>query len=373
MAISRRQFLGGLGVLGGITLLDARILALRGGRDPFEMLVVGDSLIAGQGLKEEDKIYSLVKSGIESDILSNRTPVRMKNFSHSGARLFLQRKERKALQQNGKSLTKFYHPEINFSFPSIRTQIDLAAEEYLAEGKKTADVDLVLLTGGITDINTSYILDGFKRYGPLREKIARHCNDGMFEFLRHASTTFEKALFCVVGYFPMVSPKSDSGNVYATVLEVYDFPGVTKPMLNNLLTKQLFKIIHGRMTKRSRLWLSQSNQALRTAVRRVNELNKRPTAIFVESPIPENRAYATKNTLLWRYSNGRTEDDKYEVRLAECSPAIDSLKDVGLTFRKRFCEMSGLGHPNPEGARLYASAIMASLRSELSVRSTAPA
>ncbi|MDH3494066.1 MAG: twin-arginine translocation signal domain-containing protein [Acidobacteriota bacterium] len=358
MLISRRKFLKGLGAAGGVFLAGDFVSAIANTEGDFEMLVVGDSLISGQGLLEKDKAYELTRIWLEKEYFKERRTVKLKNKSHSGSRLFLQQDEIDALRKHGKDPEKFYHQEINFSFPSIKAQIDIAAREYKSEGTDPADVDLVLTTGSLTDINSSFILNAFAKYGPLHGKIEEHCNEGMFRFLRHATGVFPNALFAVVSYFPMVSNKSKSGEVYDAVLEVYDIPGFAKPVLNNILMKQPFKILHARITKRSRIWFEESSAALNKAVKRVNQLNKKESAVFVESPIPEARSFETEDSLLWGMGKkGRSEDDMYEVRRIECSKAIAQVKDTGLTFRRRFCELSGIGHPNPDGSRLYAEAI----------------
>lgn len=359
---SRRNFLKGLGAFAGLCLLGGRNWALPGANDDFDMLVIGDSLVSGQGLLEKDKFSELTRRWLAADVFQDKRRVVFTNKSHSGARLFLGEKERRALESAGKDPTEFYHQEINFSFPSIKTQIDLAASEYSVLGKTPGDVDLVLMTGSLTDINASYVLNGLKKYRPLRQKIENHCNEGMFRFLRYATGVFPNALFTVVGYFPMVSKKSSSGEIYNSILEVYDFPGAAKPMLNNLFTKQFFKILHGRITKRSKIWFEESTIELKKAVKRVNEHTGKMSAVFVESPIPTNRSFGTKDSLLWGMGKkGRSEDDLYDVRQVECKAAFKKVRDVDLRFRRRMCELSGIGHPNPEGSLMYAKAIQNTL------------
>lgn len=363
MKQSRREFLLGLGAMAGYCLFGRTRYGLAAANRSFRMLVVGDSLISGQGLNEADKFFTLTGNWLAEDFFSGKRAIDIKNLSHSGARLFLSKEEIRALETARKDPEMFYHREVNFSFPSTKTQIDIAARQYVSDGMAASDVDLVLLSGGLTDINASYVLNAFKKYRPLRRKIEEHCNEGMFRFLKHATGVFPSALFVVVGYFPMVSKESSTGEIYNTVLEFYKFPRPTKPVLNNIATKQLFKILHGRLSKRSRIWFEESTKALETAVNRVNEHNGRLSSVFVESPITEDRAFETSDSLLWGMGKkGRSEDDMYDVRKVECAEAINRVSDVKLTYRKRVCELSGIGHPNPAGSRLYAEAIQNKLK-----------
>lgn len=358
---SRRNFLKQLGAASAVFLAGRNAWAA-GPRRDFEMLVVGDSLIAGQGLREEQKFYTLTRNWLEEEFFGRKRRVVLKNRSHSGSRIFLAPDEVRALADAELDPEEFHHPEINVSFPSMKAQIDVAAREYEREGKRPGDVRLILLSGGITNINSSYILNPFKDNDKLRELIDRYCNEAMFRFLNHAGETFPRAVIAVVGYFPMVSKKSSTGEVYNAILELYDFPGPFKPVVNNLLTKQFFKIVHRKMNKRSRIWFEGSNEALRTAVGRFNEENGR-RAVFVRSPITEERCFGTKDPLLWGMAKkGRSEDFLYDTRVEVCEKTIESFRDVDLKFKTRFCELSGIGHPNVEGAQAYASAIRETLR-----------
>ncbi|MCB1024996.1 MAG: hypothetical protein KDB79_11425, partial [Acidobacteria bacterium] len=105
----------------------------------FEMLAVGDSLVTGLGLNEKDKFISLVRNWLESQYFQGARKVNLKNKSHSGSRLFLGDDEISALKNAEKDPETLYHPEINFSFPSSKTQLDIAAREYTREGKGADD------------------------------------------------------------------------------------------------------------------------------------------------------------------------------------------------------------------------------------------
>ena len=366
MAIySRRNFLKQIGAAAALILSDRTAFSLpkiiEDDKD-FEMLIVGDSLIAGQGLKEKDKFYTLTKNWLQNEFFGEKRKVNLKNKSHSGARLFLQENEIKAMKDADKSLEKSYHQEVNFSFPSIKTQIDIAKKEYASIGKSPEDINLVMLTGGITNLNVSYIINPFNKNKILREKIDQYCNQAMFEFLQHATKTFPNALFTVIGYFPMVSKQSSTRKIYNAVLELYKFPLAVKPLMNNILTRQFFRILHKKINKRSRIWAKDSDKALQTAVRRINQQYGTQKAIFIKSPVTEATAFGTKNTLLWGMAKkGRSEDDLYDARKRECKKAMTSLKDVKLKFNRRFCELSGIGHPNIEGSKAYRNAISKSL------------
>src|SRR5688500_1235798 len=77
--VTRRDFLQQLGAaaavltLGRSTFSGQRVLPSSGG-GAFEMLVVGDSHISGQGLVKEHKTYYLVKEWLEREYFRNSRP-----------------------------------------------------------------------------------------------------------------------------------------------------------------------------------------------------------------------------------------------------------------------------------------------------------
>ncbi len=364
--LSRREILKQIGAAATALLLTARpgfsFADLLGTGEDFEMLVVGDSLIAGQGLREEDKFYNLTRAWLENEFFDGNRNVILKNKSHSGAQIFLSDSQKNALVKAERDFDKSFHPEVSFSSPSMNTQVEIAKDEYLEEGKTPESVNLVMLTGGITNVETDYIADPYKNYSPLRRKIKKYCDDEMFRFLASAAKTFPNALFAVIGYYPMVSSKSSTGAILNAVLELYKYPGPTKPIVNNIVTKQVFKILHARMNKRSRIWAAESDRGYQNAVGRLNRDHGRTRAIFIKSPIDGETTFETKNTLVWRMGKkGRSEDAMYDIRKAECEKVSQSISGIPFDFRQRFCELSGIGHPNVDGSKAYAEAIRMSL------------
>lgn len=361
--ISRRQFLKVLGsaaIVSAVPRLPFLPVAKAADR-PFNLLVVGDSLIAGQGLREENRFYHIVGKWIEQEMLPDGRIVNLKSKSHSGSRIYLHQNEIRALRDAEKDLEKFYHREVNFTFPDIRTQVDVARREYGVEGVAPVDVDMIMVSGGITNIGTANISNPFRKNSSLRRKITRYCDGWMYRFLSETAEIFPNALFVVIGYFPFVSKKSSTSKVYNAILELYDFPGFTKPVMNNFITKHPFKILHNKMAKRSKVWHEESDKAYLNAVGRFNDGKGR--AIYVRSPIHGENCFGTKNSIVFEVGKkGRVLDEVFDTRKLECDKAISDVEDVKLKFKRRFCEMSAIGHPNVEGSRAYAENIKNALR-----------
>jgi len=362
---SRRDFLA---AIGGFAIAGAAQRPAHA-REPglsacgeFHMLVVGDSLIAGQGLRKEDKFSSLTRDWLETTVFAAKRKVALKDHSHSGASIYLSHEERKALEEAPTPLDNNYGPEANISFPSISKQVQIARAEYLRDGISPSDVELVMVSGGITNMGVEGVINPFRDSDKLRNDIETYCHEYMGRLLGETASLFPKALIAVIGYYPMISPKSSTGMVYNAILELYRFPGPVKPVMNNILTKQFFKILHAGMTKRSRIWAKGSAEKLSQAVRELNTRLGEDRALFIGSPIDESTCFGTRDSLLWKMAKkGRSEDDLYDERRLICTEVNHDLKDVDLVFRERFCQLSGIGHPNVEGAAAYAEAIKRSL------------
>src|SRR5687768_5500641 len=187
---SRRDFLKAFGAFAGMALAGRNVFSSPGwfnkDSEVFKFLVVGDSLVWGQGLQEEDKLYFLTKNWLKEEIFGENRQVNLKVKAHSGARISLHDYEREALKNAGKDGTKFYYPEINVSFPSIRTQIDIARKEY----ENPEAVNLIMLSGGVADITVTEILNPFKSNEKLQKDIVKYCDTGMFELLKHTAQVF---------------------------------------------------------------------------------------------------------------------------------------------------------------------------------------
>ncbi len=139
---------------------------------PFELLVVGDSLIWGQGLEEKDKSYSLFAEWLRREAFGQPRDVNIKVKAHSGATIYFDAKEAAKYRAAGRDENYFYNGEVNVSTPSIAKQVETAAAEYIMQGR-TRGADLVLLTAGVTDISVEGVLNPYEdpqKLKPLIEK-----------------------------------------------------------------------------------------------------------------------------------------------------------------------------------------------------------
>jgi len=188
---------------------------------PLRVVVLGDSLIWGQGLREVEKFSTTALKEIAR--LAGRQLDVERNLSRSGAQILEGQDEtqRRAKRQeyvdtypsrynsqklrddfvlrNDQLVTFFLPSEVPNTFPTITFQVGVVSE---AIGK---GIDIVLLDGGVNDIDFETYLNPFEAEGNF---IAAF--DGMFqevfdrrvrELLLSARRRFPNALLIYTGYF----------------------------------------------------------------------------------------------------------------------------------------------------------------------------
>ena len=126
--------------------------------EPFRMAVIGDSVMWGQGLAEQDKIHTKVLSYIASGL--NGRPVEKQVAAHSGAIIGL-----KAPDLNAEYAANGMSGEMPRGHPTIGWQ---ATNQI----RNPELVDLVVMNGGINDVEVTQILsmDYFFGLDALRQR-----------------------------------------------------------------------------------------------------------------------------------------------------------------------------------------------------------
>lgn len=363
--ITRRDFLKALaGAMAG-SIIARRSLAgvVEPQQRAFEFLVAGDSLVWGQGLEEKDKFYTLIADWLRGEIFEGRRQVYLSVEAHSGSTLKFHPDEAEKYKRIGRDETYYFKPEVNVSFPSIYKQIEVAAEKYRVAGVPGAD--LIMITGGITDVTTSAVYNPKGDDDELRRFARLYCFEHMYEVLSRAAELHPNALLTVVGYFPGIGPKSSDKRLLNAWLEALDTSGLKKFFMNNALVRPFFFTkLKKRGIERSRIWVEESNKDLAAAVDKLNSTLGKTRAVFIRAPLTEDDATEAPDTKVFRMGkNGIVADPMARIRIRDCNDALPKLKaETGIDYPVRLCEIAAIGHPDPAGARAYAEAIKLVLR-----------
>ena len=377
----RKQVLLLFGLLGVIVLSATPALSAcprevkPGASDPLQMLVLGDSIMWGQGLREEEKFSSRVKCWLEEK--TNRE-VKVHVEAHSGA----------VISAGPEARLRFTsaNAEVNLPTPSINEQLDQAIRFYEAERSSPA---LILLNGCINDVGVKNLLSASTNLEDLHSRARKSCAADMYQLLQRVRKSFAHSHVLVTSYYPLVSRQTDDNAFLRMLVKKlnYQRPETQRKMSDKEMRQRLIAI--------SDEWYGTSTASLREAVARSNAdagpLSTSPRVTFVEIQFGPEHVFAAPDTLLWNFmfastnlsgftkvivlvSFGtaayKTNDHVRETRIKSCEQAFKKPKGIKEDKAQKnaredlflICRYASLGHPNQMGALIYTEAIKGHLK-----------
>ena len=334
--------------------------------DPLDMLVVGDSIMWGQGLNRERKFWWRIKCWIEE---KTDRPVREKIEAHSGA----------SIESAGTELAYSRNAEVPSFTPTVNQQVTAARQHYV----DPAAVDLVLVNGCINDVDVRNLLNAATNPERLEVSIKEACGDRMQRLLTRISREFPSAHLVVTGYYNIFSSETDHNRF-------------TRMLVKNLTSRtsdqkeMSDKEMRSRLVAISDLWYRVSTASLRNAVNTVNSELAERRIHFAEIDFQPEHAFAAPESLLWNFKFASTNlsglrqaivilslgtaaykpnDQVRELRSRSCKEIYEALKKKKETKQEKqvressylACRYASLGHPNQMGALIYTEAIKGQL------------
>ena len=336
--------------------------------DPLHMLVIGDSILWGQGLKQERKIWWRIKCWLQE---KTGRPVNEKLLAHSGAAIEAVASERALNSSNG---------EVPSYTPSVNQQLDAAVAHY----PDRAVVDLILMNGCINDVDVRHLLNSATRLDTLEASIKEACGGRMQRLLRRTASQFPGAHLIVTGYYPIFSAETDHNRFIRMLAKKLTSRSANEEEMSDKEMRRRLVII-------SNLWHEVSTRSLIEAVQTVNaELAPNPRIHFAAVDFQPEHAFAAPETLLWNFKFAstnlsglrkaivivtlgtaayKTNDQLREMRSRSCKQIHDRLKKKDETKSEKdkressylACRYASLGHPNQMGALIYAESIKGQL------------
>lgn len=341
--------------------------------DPLHMLVLGDSIMWGQGLREEEKFSSRVKCWLQERI--NRE-VKVHVEAHSGA----------IISGAASALPSFTTAsgEVNSTTPTINQQLDHAVEFY---NNNRTTPSLILMNGCINDVGVKNLLAASMPLEDLREQVRKSCGEDMQSLLQRVRQSFPQALVLVTSYYPIVSVQT-ADNVFLRLL-VKNLNN-QRPEARRMTDKEMRQ----RLIAISAEWYKTSTASLSEAVKKTNAgavaESSPPKVSFVEIQFGPEHVFAAPDSLLWNFmfastnvsgfakvivilSFGtaayKTNDHVRDARIKNCEETFKKPKGIKEDKKVKsaredlllVCRYASLGHPNHMGALIYTEAIKAQL------------
>src|SRR6266850_7609270 len=338
--------------------------SIRPGADgQFNLLVLGDSISWGQGLKDEHKAWYQVKTWLETS--GRKVSERIE--AHSGAVIG-------AVGDSGADPIPALDGEVSRGVPSVNGQIDNALRSYADPAK----VDLVLVDGCINDLDARRLLNAANAPAAIVELAQQKCGPPVESLLTRIASTFPNAHVVVTGYYPILSEKSANDFFMRSLYERL-YTGTER-----MNPRQL----RGRLIEISREWYQASNRMLATATAKVDAQltakGSRQRALFAEVVFLPEHSFAAPQSRLWSFDASairkllviltlgrvtlKTNDEQRNQRGSSCKlvlrPAATETRAQKKARETRLlqCRLAAIGHPNRRGAVMYYEAISRQLK-----------
>ncbi|PYP91835.1 MAG: hypothetical protein DMG65_05910 [Candidatus Angelobacter sp. Gp1-AA117] len=307
--------------------------------ETFRILVFGDSVAWGQGLQDANKFHSLVEQELRRR--HGNIGVYKDVRAHSGATV--------SPVRSPTAFQSRLNGEIPTSFPTISEQV----MEF--EGAPDApDVDLVLLDGGINDVNVRTILWPLTSSTTIKNAVQVSCHDAMLALLGELLMKFSMSRIIVTGYFQIISEQSDllllDAVLIALGLDLGSLPGaIVGGVIGEATRRQI--------AANCATFVTEANRQLKLAVDTANSQLPAGSAarVFFADPKfgPQNSVLAPQAFLYAIHADLSPEDpaDIAGPRGTACA-AASAQTDVNT------CKRASVGHPNSKGAQAYANAII---------------
>jgi len=341
------------------------------GGDPLQMLVIGDSIMWGQGLKDDEKFSTRVRCWLQQ---KTDREVKLHVEAHSGAVI--------SGAASAPSLFSSPNGEVNMTSPTINDQLDHAIQFYKQNQTSPA---LILMNGCINDVGVKNLLAASTPLEDLRTQARLNCGEKMHRLLGRVREGFPTAHVIVTGYYPIVSLQT-ADNAFLRLL-------VKK--LNNQrpeARKMSDKEMRSRLVAISDEWYKASTSSLLDAVTKINSgaNSDAPKVRFAEIQFGPEHVFAAPETLLWTFLFASTRasgfakvvvllsfgtaaykanDHVRESRIKSCEETFKKPKDIKEAKKEKedredlflICRYASLGHPNNMGALIYTEAIKGQL------------
>ena len=300
-----------------------------------DLVVLGDSVMWGQGLLDPHKSATLVATGLNARFPGIAPAI----IAHSGA----------VIGRQASCATTTFPGEVPEHCPSVLQQIGAYSGDPLA-------VPVVLVDGGINDIDIRTILNPFTLPDHLASDIQEYCYQDMGDLLIQVKARFSHpdTKIVVTSYFPILSSLSKLDRL----VQFMEFMGAPMPQLafagpmvhGNPIVDKIVQLC-------TQFW-NESNQALARAVSDVN-IGTGPRCLFANVPFTANNSVFAPDAWLWGIGPAPDFAPEDEVA-ASRRPQCDLVHPNDWLAREQ-CYRAASGHPAVNGAQQYARAILSVL------------
>ena len=200
-----------------------------------------------------------------------------------------------------------------------------------------ADADVVLVNGGINDVDIRFILNPFTDKRQLVHRTGRHCYGSLKVLLTRALAAFPRARIVVTSYYPVLSEDSHVPFLsdFLATLGVPIDPAF-RLLEQHMDRVTILRVVFTKVVRNCRIFHEESTAGIQRAVAETTGPDGRVRAALVPFTVsPEDPMAAERHQAC----------DLFETDI----------------FQREGCYRASAGHPNQRGAEAYADAILAAL------------
>lgn len=312
--------------------------------DTFRVLIMGDSIVWGQGLQDHEKFRNLLLEEIRQR--KNHKGVYPEMHAHSGATIGydMTLSTSSQLVQDDPNLPPL-DGEVPTSYPTILQQMS----NYLDGSSSDDTIDLILVDGGINDVSITKILHPLTKDDELTEAIDFHCYRGAKGLLEELVTRFSNAKILYTGYFKILSEETDMGAIdYLLTAVGFQVAGIAGAVGGYAINQA----IRNEIIKHCAIFADRAHASMRLAIEEVKNENGLDSdhITFIDPGYSDHNAAFAPDSLLFGIgipSLNPLDNDVVAVpRMAECALNEDRTSVWA-------CERGSTGHPTPEGSEQY--------------------
>lgn len=314
----------------------------------FKMVVLGESIMWGQGLHDHQKIHTLVITELQRLGLD----VEYLFLAHSGAIIGEPDTPSELPPLDGP-----YAREVPVSEPTLFEQIETA----LGGQERDADVKLVLISGGVNDVDTARIINptNFK----LNEQIDDAFGRQMKLLIERAFYAFPNAIIIVNGYYLFFSDVSEQVLIQNAIKGMGFNLSLMPQVVGEIVIDVLGSVLTDTLIERCTRFRDRSHECIRNTIVELTGITPdvQGRVFFADPKFKDENAVGAPESFLFGVNADLSPQDPTEIaegRREACERHADRLTPI----RQFAAPRATVGHPNPAGAQQYADVILANLR-----------
>ncbi len=314
----------------------------------FKMVVLGDSVLWGQGLYEHQKTHTLVVAELKRLGLE----VECNFLAHSGAIIGEPDTPSELPPLDGP-----FANEVPVGEPTLFEQMETA----LGGSETDENVKLVLMGGGVNDVDTTRIINPLNNQ--LNEQIEDAFSRKMKLLIEKAYHDFPNAIIMVTGYYQMFSGVSEQVLVQNAVKGMGISIPLVPEVVGEIMVNVLGSVLTDPLIERCTRFRDRSHECIRNTIVELTGImpEVQGRVFFVDPHFKEENAVGAPESFLFGVNPDLSPQDPTDIaegRREACERHADRLSPI----RQFAAPRATVGHPNPVGAQQYADVILANLR-----------